>query len=246
MITVPSIPPLPWCRQAEAPMQIPVQTSKYFAADPDHRVQKMHRYIPALPSLLILLLCSMHICHAAANRKYATTASDTAGHPSYRFALIAHGGLTVPVSSRKREWAPFPTCGLRVELPTYLRRLHIAFSGEVGEIQGVDSSGRESYLGVMTTLFVYEIPVHWRSLAVRPFCGVSNTMVAISTETPRVLNGDLFSTTESEFGICAGMDLSFRFSRVLIIIPLRANVALSAPSPFASLSFPLAIGITVR
>ncbi|MFP4418837.1 MAG: hypothetical protein ACOC4C_03165 [Fibrobacterota bacterium] len=168
------------------------------------------------------------------------SASCTGAEDNLRVWLFASSRK--PIRQADQEWDSFQTYGLRFELPTPARLLNMTVSLDGGKLARVCPPYQHHAIVHGTISFHFTPP--WfdqKIFSVRPFTGISNTMVFPWDSKP-VEDMDVFKSTESEFGVVAGIEPLLTFKRYLVALPIQLDHVMSHPHPFTTFAMSLSLG----
>lgn len=181
-------------------------------------------------------------CATLAARDTTTIAADslpTSSVRPHRFGVSALAMLRAPVGSFAERWRQFPSAGLTLSLPTPLRALDIVVGGQAGTMHSTDEQA--ALLVIELSLYTsFNTPVFARVLQIRPIVGLASTAVFAS----EAFEPDWhpFATSESEFGLLAGVEPSVRLRAWRLSVPLQVVWVFCAPNAFVHLDAGVRIG----
>jgi hypothetical protein len=180
-----------------------------------------HPYVCLTRLVCLCLLAAVGLPHAA----------DAERPPeAFRCAITAYGTGKLPVGELGKQWEPYATGGVLLELPTGLRRLHTSIGMDAGQISSEGVPDRELLALEFHATVSYDMLRADRRFGLRPLIGIVS--MALFRSRSLHLERHVFQTSESEFGFAAGVEPLVRFRGFRFGLPLKATCILSAPDLF--------------
>lgn len=191
-------------------------------------------------NLIVILLITINTLEAA-EKKDSTKCNKNI----YSIGIQLISTLHTPINHFGDLWKPYPTFGLKVDLPTYIPKLFIQFTGETGFIKNKDDSIEKIDLLHASVTVSYALISKNDILTIRPAAGMSNMIMNVWD-----LDEDNFldlpaGKSENEFGFTGGAEIGLKLKRFLITVPVMMNIILSSPEPFTTFEVSLAAGVTL-
>jgi hypothetical protein len=159
------------------------------------------------------------------------------------YALYAGASHRIPLLDTKNDWNSYTGGGLWLEMPSYTRRLKLRMGLEGGILSSMPVHGDMDVLifHAMVSL-LYDMPSIAKGIYIKPLGGISNTTVYIR-EKFELVNVDVFSSSENEFGFFFGAEPSYKKGRVIVSAPIYGEYVFSSPIPFVTATISARAGV---
>lgn len=148
----------------------------------------------------------------------------------------------LPTKQADHGWGSFDAYGISIGLPTPSPQLTTRFSLDAGKMSRT-SKPYQSH-GIVHGAIVFHLMPPWfeqKALSICPFAGLSNMLVFPWDQKP-VISTEVFSPSENEFGLVAGMEPVWRYNKYIIALPVQIDHIFSHPKTFATIGVGLHVG----
>lgn len=192
----------------------------------------------------VIIISSLWFTAFGISGSQNTPVDQSTGGLNDRIFLNITTGYRVPLSHSADIWGSYPFTGFFLDLPTYINNTQFRVSADAGLMSSVPKYNIDVLIIHGTAACLYNFSIISEKLLIKPFAGVSNTMVYVHDKFK--FDADIFGTSENEFGISAGIDLALTRKMIRISVPIYADYVFSAPIPFVTFSIAIAGGIGFR
>jgi hypothetical protein len=187
----------------------------------------MHKSICALATMVL------------ASVSFAQDTAVAEGLSAFRLAPALAVQVAVPLGEMATRWDAYPSGGLACRLPTGIERLSVAGAAYAGVMHS--ATGERELFAVDFALCVcYDIRFSRIPLGVRPQAGIVSSTVFGNAKP--VIDSDPFRSSESEFGLAAGVEPVLYIKRWACGVPVRLVYVLSAPVQLLRLDIGVTLG----
>lgn len=159
---------------------------------------------------------------------------------SFHAAVSAGTGWRMFTGALARDWNPYPFTSITLDLPTGLKTVFFRVSGDGGMVSGHDPSLPDRLLTLHESIAGVIDLVRIKSFTFRTALGVSSATIFFTPSFE--LDAKPFSTSESEFGLTAGVEAVWRHKRFQAAVPVSFDGIFSLPHPLLFLTAGIAAG----
>jgi hypothetical protein len=157
------------------------------------------------------------------------------------FSLYGQAGWRTYPSYFNGYWQPYPFAGITLDLPTGASRIFLRTSIDAAHLNARAPSSTKLLAMHGSVCGMAEIG-HRTPFVFRAGIGVSSATFFFSSTLD--VDENLFTTSESEFGLVSSLEAVYRYKKIEITVPFSFDYIMSLPHPLLMVSIGLQAGAT--